>query len=317
MTFILDSGAYSAANSGKPLSLDRYCDFLLDNKAWIDHYISLDVITTDAPEIGAAASYSNYRAMRERGLRPVPVFHFGESISWLKRYLDDGADYIALGGTAVLSSKAKSLEWYSVAWQQLVTADNKPIVRVHAFGETDAAILQAFPWQSADSATWIHVLRTRSTMWNGRRISIDRLSAEELHMLCALVGASEEEFLSAGKVGRTLQTLATAFHYRELCARVRTQQARKHLLGSAGFFSQKASDKEAISLAPFQLYLSVSGFPEGVAVLEFLGHKDILGSFFYFNSAWEAVYGKRIAVQDIPEYSSYAQILKGRFCGKD
>ncbi len=34
--------------------------------------------------------------MRSRGLNPIPVYHLGENISWLRKYIDEGCDYIGL-----------------------------------------------------------------------------------------------------------------------------------------------------------------------------------------------------------------------------
>src|SRR5690606_11430218 len=107
MKIMLDSGAFSAWTRGEILKLDDYITFIKRYEGRLNSYINLDVIpgtrgtvpTVKEVEYAAAASLDNYKSMVAAGLRPIPVFHYGENLRWLDRLLEAGADYICLGGT--------------------------------------------------------------------------------------------------------------------------------------------------------------------------------------------------------------------------
>src|SRR5262245_61823251 len=102
---MIDSGAYSAWKRDQPIDLAAYIKFLKRFGAYIDVAVSLDVIPGERGEyefdqqcIEAAAqqSYENHLRMKDTGLRPVPVYHQGDDVRWLHRYLDDGETYVGL-----------------------------------------------------------------------------------------------------------------------------------------------------------------------------------------------------------------------------
>jgi hypothetical protein len=50
---------------------------------------------------GALLSYRDFKVMRGRGLDPMAVYHYGERLYHLERYLhEEGVSYIGLGGVA-------------------------------------------------------------------------------------------------------------------------------------------------------------------------------------------------------------------------
>lgn len=89
--FLLDSGAFSAHNAGKIITLDDYCRFLeaMPIKPW--RYFQLDVVGD--PDKTAR----NYEKMLERGFTPVPVFTHNESLSRLDELYETSA-VVGLGG---------------------------------------------------------------------------------------------------------------------------------------------------------------------------------------------------------------------------
>lgn len=89
--FLLDSGAFTAHNAGKVITLDDYCRFIeaMPIKPW--RYFQLDVVGD--PDKTAR----NYEKMLERGFTPVPVFTHNESLSRLDE-LYETSDVVALGG---------------------------------------------------------------------------------------------------------------------------------------------------------------------------------------------------------------------------
>ena len=96
--FLIDSGAFTAFRTGKTIGLDGYCDFLdrLPVAPW--RYFNLDVIGD------AAGSAHNYRAMRERGLAPVPIFTRGASLDELDRMYET-SDLVGIGGLVVTNNR--------------------------------------------------------------------------------------------------------------------------------------------------------------------------------------------------------------------
>lgn len=89
--FLLDSGAFTAWKSGKPIKLDDYCRFIesLPVKPW--RYFVLDVIGD------AHGTLKNYETMLKRGFKPVPIFTRGEDPSVLEDYYKT-SDVVGVGG---------------------------------------------------------------------------------------------------------------------------------------------------------------------------------------------------------------------------
>jgi hypothetical protein len=142
-----DSGAFSAANSGVPVKVEEYSDWLKDNGKFFDAYANLDVIRD--PE----ASARNLKYLMKRGHHPLPVFHTGSDLKYLERIIKDGHAYICLGG--MVGVNKKTLMPWVVKCFQLAERLN-PEVRFHGFGLTSFELVKAFPWRSVDSTTWLN-----------------------------------------------------------------------------------------------------------------------------------------------------------------
>lgn len=146
MLFI-DSGGFSAATQGVEINIDEYCEFLKKYDSLITVKANLDVIGN--PE----KTYEQQKYMESKGVRPIPVFHTGEPISWLKRYIDEGYDYIALGGMVPYArDKKKLVQWMSACFNEADKA-GRPI-GYHGFGMTNWDLMRAYPWKSVDSSSW-------------------------------------------------------------------------------------------------------------------------------------------------------------------
>lgn len=89
--FLLDSGAFTAWKSGKPIQLADYISFLrsLPFEPW--RYFTLDVIGN------AEASFQNYQIMLKEGLKPIPVFTRGEDVKMIEEYYKT-SDVLGIGG---------------------------------------------------------------------------------------------------------------------------------------------------------------------------------------------------------------------------
>lgn len=164
----LDSGAFSAWSQGKEIDIQEYIKFIKENEEVIDIYANLDVIGN------AEATWNNQMIMEKEGLHPLPVYHFGENEKWLKKYLNKGYDYIALGGLVGGTNSALT-QWLDPIWRNYLT-DSKgyPKVKIHGFGLTSFRLMLRYPWYSVDSTSWVVTGRMGSVyvpkMRNGKWI---------------------------------------------------------------------------------------------------------------------------------------------------
>ena len=104
----IDSGAYSAETKGVKITLSEYVAFLKAHAQYIEIAAGLDVL------FDADGTWRNQLEMEAAGVSPMPTFHFGEDVSWLKRYV---AKYerIALGGQ-VGQSTGDLVRWLDDVW---------------------------------------------------------------------------------------------------------------------------------------------------------------------------------------------------------
>lgn len=151
---MLDSGAFSVWNSGKTIQLDDCVAFCLQSPQ-VAVYVNLDVIPGKGVGVEEAAKqgWQNYRRMI-RALPPdkvMPVYHEGEDIRWLHKYLDGGAKYVGLGGFS--SDGEKRFRWVSSLRKELSQATLEA-TKFHGFAVGSCRLMNHFPWYSVDSTTW-------------------------------------------------------------------------------------------------------------------------------------------------------------------
>lgn len=161
----IDSGAFSAFNSGTEIKLKEYIEFI--RRVNINHYAALDVI------YNAEKTYENLCDMMKEGLSPIPTFHMKTDIKHLDRLLT--FDYIALGG---MVGSPDIDGWLSRVWNYIMK--NKPEIKVHGFGLTDIEIVKKYPWHSIDSTSWHTIGRNGYIqLWNPLKNKFYRLSEFE------------------------------------------------------------------------------------------------------------------------------------------
>jgi len=145
----LDSGAYSAYSQGISINLDDYIAFIKKNISSLNVYANLDVIGDPVK------TWQNQRLMERAGLNPLPTFHYGANERWLRKYLDKGYDYIALGGMVPISN-SHLVPWLDEIFEKYICDDKgMPKFKVHGFGLTSLVLMLRYPWYSVDSTTWI------------------------------------------------------------------------------------------------------------------------------------------------------------------
>jgi len=141
--WVLDSGAFSAHNSGKVINLQAYIDTakrLIETDGKLVEVFALDVIGD------AKASLVNCEEMWRQGVEAIPTFHEGEPQEFLK-HIAENYPKIAIGGVAHRRGLGKmkfANQVFARVWPK----------KIHGFGfGTDADIL-ALPWHSVDATNW-------------------------------------------------------------------------------------------------------------------------------------------------------------------
>lgn len=161
MKLFLDSGAFSAWNSGKQIRVDDYTDFVLENQDIFDIVASLDVIpgTKDKPlsideaNASATAGWRNYGRMLRRGCdqsKLMPTFHNGDDFRWLEKMVSADLPYIGLA-TKIDKTTTQKREWLDSCMPFL--SDCKS--RLHGFAVTQLELVIEYPWYSIDG-TWFY-----------------------------------------------------------------------------------------------------------------------------------------------------------------
>lgn len=138
---ILDSGAFSANNSGDPVDIDEYISFIHEFEEYFDHYFQLDVMGD--PE----QTMHNLRYMENAGLTPVPVFHMGSPWRHLDELISGRYPVIGLGGTV---NQRGIKDFFQEVFSRY------PKALFHGLGVTKADLLTMFPFFSCDSRTWVY-----------------------------------------------------------------------------------------------------------------------------------------------------------------
>jgi len=157
-TFV-DCGAYFAYTKGIYLDIDEYIDFVNAYNEYVSMFAQLDVIPekTGQDVTAAETTWLNFLYMYSRVKSPhklLPVFHAGSSLTVLVKILKfkPKIDYMALG--ALVGMGTNDRKNYIEKVFKIIQNSSNPTIKVHAFGMTDLRILEMFPFESADSASW-------------------------------------------------------------------------------------------------------------------------------------------------------------------
>jgi hypothetical protein len=147
--FLLDSGAFSADSFGIDdvgKYLNDYISFIRKYENNLLGYFNLDNIRD------AEISWKNQKYIEERGLTPIPAYHYGEDFKWLETYCNEHK-YVGIGGVARGVSKQNNRILFDKIFEYV---DKKNLnTKFHAFGITSLRFLLDYPWYSADSTTWL------------------------------------------------------------------------------------------------------------------------------------------------------------------
>lgn len=136
---IIDSGAFTAWNSGHSISLDDYCRFL-DS---IEHLRPFNAVQLDVfgePE----ATYQNLLEMRRRGYDVMPVFTRGDTLERLNEFYEM-TNYIMFGGIVIGGQNQNYVKWF---------LENNRGRMAHWLGFVDMDFIKHYRPESVDSSSW-------------------------------------------------------------------------------------------------------------------------------------------------------------------
>ena len=129
--------------------MDDYLRFIKQYEDPIDLYSNLDVIGN--PDL----SLRNFTYMREEGLKPVPVLHYGTT-QWELEGMVYDSDNLALGGLVGHTHKDGFEEWITDCFREIKEFREMGYpCRVHGFGLTSFELMRKYPWDSVDSTSWL------------------------------------------------------------------------------------------------------------------------------------------------------------------
>lgn len=167
----LDSGAFTAWNSGKSVDIAEYADWVLKWQAIAPDVraVNLDVIpgeagrtsTAEERKKGMAQSVKNADYLRDKGIRIEEVFHQDEPFEFLDLLVSrlPKGDVLCISPRNDVSKKQK-LAWLNNVLVHLVKTvgkDNLP--KMHGLAVTSKDLMLAFPFYSVDSSTYSNPAR--------------------------------------------------------------------------------------------------------------------------------------------------------------
>lgn len=162
LKLMIDSGAFSVWKSGKTIDLNDYIRFCKSHPN-ISVIVSLDVIppkntilSEETKNEICQEGWKNYLKMiRTLPMDKVmPVYHRGENIRWLEKYIDFGCPFIGIAPRFDGSSHSRFHKFITDCKEVLLDSEGKPVIRAHGLAVTNHKMMNMLPWYSVDSATW-------------------------------------------------------------------------------------------------------------------------------------------------------------------
>jgi len=141
--WVMDSGAFSAHNSGVKIDLNKYIDKcleLMETDPTLTEIFALDVIGDHE------ASLKNTEEMWRQGVPAIPCYHANEPEEVLYHIAKEYPK-IALGGVA-LERAGKKMAWAAQCFARVWPK------KIHGFAYCSPAAILGLPWHSVDATSW-------------------------------------------------------------------------------------------------------------------------------------------------------------------
>jgi hypothetical protein len=225
---VADSGAFSARQAtqsyrdGSAVTSKRLAAW---TKKWEDRLCWVAAIDVESAE----QTKRNWLKMLDEGIPAVSTLHLGDPPELMDWYVNQGVDFLGLGGTAGSSANnTTKLRWLIKCFKY--ARENHPQMRFHGWGMTGADFLR-LPFYSVDSSGWGSSYRYGRIQLrhpaDGKMISVP-LDGKGIYtkqiseMLIDYYGVTPSEIAKAGPHNRLLLVRLSA-----LAASVQEQQWRK------------------------------------------------------------------------------------------
>lgn len=150
-SIIIDSGAFSAWNSGKVVDIEKYISYCQNlDPDWT--FINLDVI----PKTGSSKQEiercieqgkENFLYIKTKIKNVLPVYHYGEDLSVLKWYMEH-CDYIGISPANDTHEKVKR------AFLDSVFDITRDKIKCHGLGYSSFSGMLRYPFYSVDSISF-------------------------------------------------------------------------------------------------------------------------------------------------------------------
>lgn len=151
--WVMDSGAFSAANIGATINLRAYgetaLELLASDPTMVEVY-SLDVIGD------TLGTLKNTAKLHEMGVPAIPTFHVGGKVKHLRQMAKE-FDKVALGGAV---GYRKKFEWAQLCFKEVWPK------AIHGFGFGSREHILGLPWHSVDATNW-EIGPTKFGVWRG------------------------------------------------------------------------------------------------------------------------------------------------------
>lgn len=228
----IDSGAFTAHTQNAPLDVDEYIEYLNANDEELHIFAQVDKIPgvfrqpKSKEDLLAAPqqSWDNYLYMRSKLKSPkklLPIFHQGEEYKWLENILewtDEKGEHIPYIGISPANDKPiKEKEKFIDKCFKIIASSSNPNVCTHAFGMTTLRVLEAYPFTSADSTSWIMTGANGGIMTKYGIVTVSsaRLNAPE-HIRKMPKDAQQEIQKYIESHGYTMESIAEDYKQRML-----------------------------------------------------------------------------------------------------
>ena len=141
---IVDSGAFTAWNLNKEISMKGYCDFLGSIKDLAPFKaVQLDVFGDHKQ------SWANYLHMVDEGLDVMPVFTRGESMERAEE-MYSYTDYIMFGGVTIGRGNGQYVKWF---------LERNKGRKAHWLGFVNLPFIKHYKPESVDASSWMSACR--------------------------------------------------------------------------------------------------------------------------------------------------------------
>lgn len=174
---ILDSGAYSVWRSGASVDADRYLNYCSIVKPMVLGCVNLDIIpgqwgrtpTKEEVADACALSFHTWHRMQRSGALIMPVFHQGDALSWLDRYIDAGVKFICISPTDSFATPVRQKWLHDVHGYMLARGVKlNQEVFTHCLGVFSPRVLYDLPAWSADASSIVRFAVWKRIMWPKR-----------------------------------------------------------------------------------------------------------------------------------------------------